>query len=386
MDSLIATPRGSAGSIGMSTPLSAREPRGGAKWGSSKDPLKAVNRNILGNLDRILSGQIAEGEVSSYAPSLAGKYNLSELSQQQSKQLMSKQEFEKARKRKEAAVKLQKLNELRKQDEALIKEKCSRLQRLRDQRCEEKLVEILSEEGFKAEANRIVFEHDDRQFKLKQDMYSQWDAEVAQRIEHQVLKFHLPVPPPEPAHFNGRARLRPSDDPLKSILRQQEEEDGFRRAADHILNTPRDQSVAEQVRRRQLIQESVAQRDKCRPMLPVPMWEQRQHYASHLGYFVQSCERGGPHHSARRMGVNAHRIDESDGVEAAGKTKSRFENKRLGMLAGTLAKEGEAWAHKRPDGRGSGAPMQDHYNYERGNDAVEAEMPVGKRIYPMLRA
>ncbi|CAK9017768.1 Retrovirus-related Pol polyprotein from transposon TNT 1-94 [Durusdinium trenchii] len=115
-------------------------------------------------------------------------------------------------------------------------------------------------------------------------------------------------------------------------------------------------------------------------MLPAPMWEQRQHYASNLGRFCQSCERGGPHQSAKRMGAGVHLVDESDGIPAAGKTKTKYEKNRVGLLEGTTAREGESKNYKRPDGHSSGAPCQDHYFYERGNEAVEREMPLGKRL------
>eukprot|EP00933_Yihiella_yeosuensis_P054882 TRINITY_DN5346_c1_g2_i1.p1 TRINITY_DN5346_c1_g2~~TRINITY_DN5346_c1_g2_i1.p1 ORF type:complete len:391 (-),score=81.53 TRINITY_DN5346_c1_g2_i1:236-1357(-) len=367
---------------GSAVSRSGSQPPQSARSAASFAPLTArESRRSNASVDSL--SQL--GAESSYGPSMAGG-RLDPIGPKENSQQLSKKEFEKARKRKEAQLKMEKLNLLRQQDEVLIKEKAARLQRQMDERCEAKLREILGSEGCKAEAQQIVGSWEERKNKKQQDMYSKWDAEVSQRVEHQVLKFHLPVPPPEPSHFKGRARLLKGDDPLKSSLRQQEDEQGFLRAADHILNTPREGNVAELVQRRKLIQESVAQRSNTRPMLPVQMWEQRQHYASSLGYFVQSCERGGPHHCARRQGTEAHRIDESDGVEAAGKTKTRWERNRLGMLTGTVAKEGESAQHKTTHGRSSAAPMQDHYHYEQGNDAVEREMPAHKRLYPMLRA
>ncbi|CAJ1367908.1 unnamed protein product [Effrenium voratum] len=85
------------------------------------------------------------------------------------------------------------------------------------------------------------------------------------------------------------------------------------------------------------------------------------------------------------MGTGVHFIDESDGVVAAGKTKDKYERNRLGVLEGTIAKEGESKNYKRPDGHSSAAPCQDHFFYERGNEAVEREMPRGKRMYPILK-
>jgi len=85
-------------------------------------------------------------------------------------------------------------------------------------------------------------------------------------------------------------------------------------------------------------------------------------------------------HTARRMGTGVHCIDESDGISAAGKTRSRLEHNLLGMLEGTLARQGEAARYKNVQGASSGAPCQDHFHYEQGNTAVDVEFPVGKRI------
>ncbi|CAE7868832.1 unnamed protein product [Symbiodinium microadriaticum] len=164
------------------------------------------------------------------------------------------------------------------------------------------------------------------------------------------------------------------------------DEEGFRKACEFVLlHSPTGGNLEAEVKRRDLIQEAVAHRESTRPMLHPQLWEQRQHYASSLGRFCQSCERGGLHHSARRMGTGVHFIDESDGVPAAGKTKTKYERSKMGQLEGTVAKEGESRGYKRADGHSSGAPCQDHYFYERGNAAVEVEMPLGKRMYPILK-
>ncbi|CAE7880385.1 retm [Symbiodinium sp. KB8] len=166
---------------------------------------------------------------------------------------------------------------------------------------------------------------------------------------------------------------------------QANDEEGFRKACEFVLlHSPTGGNLEAEVKRRDLIQEAVAHRESTRPMLHPQLWEQRQHYASSLGRFCQSCERGGLHHSARRMGTGVHFIDESDGVPAAGKTKTKYERSKMGQLEGTVAKEGESRGYKRADGHSSGAPCQDHYFYERGNAAVEVEMPLGKRMRNML--
>lgn len=303
-----------------------------------------------------------------------------------SEQALSTKEMMKAQKAKEFGLKLEKLHKLREQDAERIKERFAREQRLKDHQTELLVRAILSENGLKAEAGKLVEEYDSRMHDRKQALYGRWDAEVAQRVEHQVMKYLNSTPLNAPEHFKGRELLHPGDDPLKSLIRQANEEESFRKATEFVLlHAPHQGNLHEEVKRRDAIQDAVSRRENTRPMLPVPLWEQRQHYASNLGRFCQSCERGGSHRSAKRMGEGVHFVEESDGIPAAGKTKTKYERNRLGILEGTVAKEGQSKSFKRPDGHSSGAPCQDHYFYERGHEAVDREMPLGKRLYPILK-
>lgn len=366
-------------------PLSARESRGRITPGG--------NIGVLASAYRIASRQGSEYEFDGEATSSAasGRHPLSPRgivanSYGESEQPMTKKEFEKARKRKEAESKHQKLEELRRGDLEHMKEVAARKQRNRDLRCESMLDSILSSDGVRGETEAIVGDHEERMRHRTKDLYKKWDSEVAQRMDHAVMKFMNHEIPPLPAHFNGREQLLSDDDPLKKVFREVEAEEGFKKAAEIILTPRCFGSLRQDIARREFIEESVAKRDRCRPMLPVPMWEQRAHYASQLGYFIQSIEKGGPHHCSRRTGEGKHMIDESDCVVAAGKTKNRFEKNKMEMLVGKHAKEGQAKAYKREDGHSCGAPCQDHYSYEKGNEVVEREFPPGKRMYPMLRA
>lgn len=375
-------------------PLSARESRGRSTPGGTTSS-KLINNNVIASVDRILSRQGSEYQYDGDATSVAtsGRYG-QPLSPRgvvvsdhfgESQQPMTKKEFEKARKRKEAEVKHHKLEEIRQNDLSHMRDMAARKQRVRDQRCEDMLDSILSSSGLRVEADAIVDEYEEKIRKRNKTIYTDWDNEVAQRMDYAVMKFMNHDLPPLPEHFKGRELLHPRDDPMKKIIKTADAEEGFKKAAEIIL-TPRDGSLKEELARREFIDDNVGKREKCRPMLAVPMWEQRKHYASNLGYFVQSCERGGPHHSARRMGEGRHMVNESDGVVAAGKTKNRFEKNRMEMLVGTHAKEGQAKNYKRGDGHSCGAPCQDHYTYERGNEIVDREFPVGKRMYPMVQA
>merc|ERR1712187_473338 len=96
------------------------------------------------------------------------------------------------------------------------------------------------------------------------------------------------------------------------------------------------------------------------------------HYDLPNGRFIQGYQNEG-FRTARRMSADVHRIDESDGVQAAGKTKTKFEKHQMRMLEGNLAKEGESAKHKQPHGASSGAPCQDHFNFQQGTPIVDAE-------------
>jgi len=264
---------------------------------------------------------------------------------------------------------------------------------------------ITTDDVHRVEAARIVREEDSRQYRRKLALYNEWDTQVSLRVETQLQRFMTKVGKAagEVQPSSARERLLQSDDPTKRCLRDHRDEENFRRAADAVLKgherLDQGAKLADVVRDRELEECTVRERTNSRPVLPVELWAQQHHYASPYGYFAQGCEKSGgrPQEawlSARRMGPDAHRPDESDGVPAAGKTKfkSRLgcQHNQLGMLAGDIAMHGETVHLERCRGRGGrgvgaqGAPGQDHYSYEVGNDVVECEFPVGKRCFPGL--
>merc|ERR1719174_1342390 len=96
--------------------------------------------------------------------------------------------------------------------------------------------------------------------------------------------------------------------------REAHHEENFRRTADAIMQDGtmgrRSDQLQDVIKQRELDEAAVRNRLTCRPMFPVPLWEQRQHYATPYGYFAQGCEKGTGFHSARRMGEDMHRPDE----------------------------------------------------------------------------
>ena len=75
--------------------------------------------------------------------------------------------------------------------------------------------------------------------------------------------------------------------------------------------------------------------------------------------------------------------DESDGIPASGKRKTRFTRNSCGILEGESATRGETIKFKTNVGSSSGAPAQDHYTYDTGVRVVDNEFlkdPTDYRI------
>jgi len=265
-----------------------------------------------------------------------------------------------------------------------INERRLRSVQRRDSKFEMLMAGIASGAGFKAEVGDAIRRHEMQLQSRQQELYEQWDCEVAQRVEHQLVKRMSKELPKLAEGF--REHLQRHDDPLKSAVHSLDKESKFHQSAELVLNCP--STAREDIRRREALSEQMANRDTSRPVLPIEKWDQRQLYASPIGSFLQACnaqDEGAPgFFSTRRMGADAHRIDESDGMPVAGKTKHRHERNLLGMLDGNVAKEGESARFKTERGAGSGAPGQDHYHFERGDAIVEVEFPLGKRCFPEL--
>ena len=69
---------------------------------------------------------------------------------------------------------------------------------------------------------------------------------------------------------------------------------------------------------------------------------------------------------------------ERDGVEAAGKRRTRWALSDVGILKGEIATRGQTIQYKSDTGCSSGAPGQDHYSFPLGRKVVDTEFPLGK--------
>jgi hypothetical protein len=112
-------------------------------------------------------------------------------------------------------------------------------------------------------------------------------------------------------------------------------------------------------------------------------WGQVALQATLFGHNAQVSEQGCGFKRARRGGPNIHVPDELDGVIPAGTRKSRAGNHYdKGILQGSRAFGGETTDYYTDVGHSSAAPGQDHFTYEVGGKAVDAEFPLGKRPFP----
>lgn len=250
------------------------------------------------------------------------------------------------------------------------------------------MANIRSEDVVRVQVARTIRQHELERHARTEAVYREWDREIAQRVDVQLMKYMTRQPPALADEF--RDTILKKDDPVKRSIHDHHSEEEFRRAADSIIqgNTPRGVQAQAAMYPPSESHGPATSRALTRPVLPVEQWGQQAHYASPYGHFTQSCEQancGAGFHSARRLGDNKHMHDESDGRSAAGKTRTRFEKHCVGMLAGNLAREGEVAAYKNARGASSGAPGQDHYGFETGNAIIDAEFPVGRRCFPQLR-
>lgn len=392
-------PSGSNKSLASATPSAASKGAAlsnkGTPTAAQNAQLKAWNRGSLRSIAALLS--VSDDEDGDGGASTAGgspkepkTARTPRRDVKRSKE--TKAEYDARKRKQEHMVKHQQLLELRAADARSIQEQVERNQWDREQRCERMFEELRRNDVLRVNAEERIQRQDAADVTKRQGIYNEWDTQVYQRVEYRLQKFASAGSEPPPSLGPAaRMELHPSDDPVKRCLYQQRQEENFRRAADAIIADSFNRqsgNLQEQVRQRKRDAEAVRNRLTSRPVLPIPNWEQRQHYASPYGYFAQGCEKGTDFHSARRQGTDRHRPDENDGVQAAGKTRTRViggtELNSLGQLAGERSKQGESALIKQRHGASCGAPQQDHYRYPQGNDILDLEFPLGKRVYPEM--
>mmetsp|Transcript_40432 Transcript_40432/g.125833 ORF Transcript_40432/g.125833 Transcript_40432/m.125833 type:complete len:381 (+) Transcript_40432:51-1193(+) len=363
---------------------------------SPPQQVKALNRDILGTVASLLS----EGSILSDAGRFSSKATARRVAapqEQQRTQAMSKREHEAARRRREHSEKHRLLQAVRTDDEKRIQERLERNRQAREAKFESLMDGIYKDDSFRVEASDIIQEREAELAARRLRLHQGWEAAAAQTAVlsasrpagAQTARGSSAAPTPaggEPPRGEPRAPLsaRVAVHPGARDLRQRLAEERFHRAACLALApSPRgEQREGEQ--RRQMAEVTAAARGRSRVMLEAEAWGPADRLASPHGHLSRTRPGSSSVHTARRLGAGAHGIDESDSVPAAGKTRTRFQRNLLGMLEGSLAREGEAVRYKTAHGGSCGAPCQDHFLYEQGNAIVDAEFPSGKRTYHHL--
>lgn len=285
---------------------------------------------------------------------------------------------------------LQKLVAKRDEDQMHIREKRDRNIVLRDLKFESLLDTVLTEDDIKATVAARIRTEEDRLAQKKNRTYQKWNTQVSQSLQNQIDAHLNPCDRRTQDKLTGsktvgfrlptdKFRTRLGDvDPMKQEAYDINDEVEFRRSFVNIKKMlledekwpARDPSYVHHAKYRKPL-------GRSRPMLEPTWWGQLLLQATPYGHFSQVVETGGCVKTSLKMGDFVP--PENDGVPTAGKRRTRWERNNLGILEGGAVR-GEASRHFNNLGASSGAPTQDHYQFERGTKVTDNEFPLGKRM------
>jgi len=171
-----------------------------------------------------------------------------------------------------------------------------------------------------------------------------------------------------------------SEDPIKRELFDNAREKAFMQAAGQVLRGSRSAPELHQYDGSELVQG--LPKSRTRITTDPAIWGQVKIHGTPAGHFSQVCAAGVGFRRGKRGGADVFLPDESDNIRHAGTRKSRLTGHHdKGILHGDRANQGECAEAKQSWGRGSAAPLQDHFSFAVGNEAVKLEFPPGKRTY-----
>eukprot|EP00746_Dinoflagellata_sp_MGD_P161284 gnl/MRDRNA2_/MRDRNA2_88373_c0_seq1.p1 gnl/MRDRNA2_/MRDRNA2_88373_c0~~gnl/MRDRNA2_/MRDRNA2_88373_c0_seq1.p1 ORF type:complete len:424 (-),score=87.99 gnl/MRDRNA2_/MRDRNA2_88373_c0_seq1:130-1401(-) len=336
-------------------------------------------------------------------------------------------------------IKMAEAEERRKEDQKDLRARVEKLRQMREQRFERLTDGIFENEKLIMEAASILRSKEADDLRRKSSLYKDWDGDIYQNIADQ-LHSHL-----NPFNRNLRQELRGTKsvefqpkkdfhiscpgikDPLKRSLHATGEEDFFHRTARTVLGrNPQSMSCPDLSRtmpnfasmgspvqgtsgdpgmRASSSSSNIKVSDspfipgkttsvlfspnrvhlprgRCKPTFEQTSWGQMKLQDTLYGHFAQICEHGPGFARLIRSGDNVFIPDESDGISAAGKIRTRFGGHNdLGILKGQECSRGESSRYKNDAGSSSGGPSQDHYTFDTSGFATEVEFPLGKRMY-----
>jgi len=299
------------------------------------------------------------------------------------------------------AAKRAAIDAMREQDQRTVHEVVEAGKRRRDARFHRLLEEVEKTTPFARQTATQLHNFEKQLQRRSEKRHGAWQAAVEEPIAEQLERF-------DDDSFTARKarqqwtgvktatvkapdevftiKLDVTKDPLRRSLAAHAWEDAFDREAEAVLSATKRSPPLEQLRATTTGRASIP-RARSRPVLEPRSWGQNALQATPYGRFAQVTELGPGARLGKKAACGAggdpaaFLISEADGVEVAGKRAMLETGSPYGILEGDWAVRGEAAQFKTALGASSGAPVQDHYQYERGNAIMMAEFPVGKRHF-----
>lgn len=285
-----------------------------------------------------------------------------------------------------------KIEEMRAKDQRLIKETLGRRQEAREQRFERLIKGVTGDDVYlRSDVTELLRLHSIEKARRKAQRFQDWNTNVYESIQRQMERILNPVDRQLLQSFSGvknvdftLPHVEPiarsdnfRDNPAYAERNRHYQECLTRRKMD-ILVEPEDTAETERI-----LAGEIPIRDprhgRSKPVLEPELWDQLKLQATPYGHFAQACAEGPGFRTIVKMGN--HCPSEEDGVEAAGKRKTRWTKNDVGLLQGETAKRGQSIEHRTDLGSSSGAPSQDHYTFPQTRKATDNEFPLGKRIF-----
>jgi len=405
-----------------------------ARRKTMKEPLSTFrspsqNKDVLRVYDKACLEQGIEGEEDIKPPEITEKDKTSPDVQPPQPSVRTMKEVRMASNK----IKMADAEEKRKEDQKDLRARVEKLRQMREQRFERLTDGIFENEKLIMEAAGILRSKESDDLRRKTTLHKDWDTDIYQSVADQ-LHSHL-----NPFNRNLRQDLRgfksvefqPKKDfniscpgfkdPLKRSLNDKADEDFFHRTARTVLRRNPQSMSCPDLNRTMPSWSSMGSvdpgmrasssssnikgsdspfipsktssvlfspnqvhlpRGRCKPTFEQTSWGQMKFQDTLYGHFAQICEHGPGFARLIRSGENVFIPDESDGIAAAGKLRTRFGGHNdLGILKGQECSRGESSRYKNEAGSSSGGPSQDHYAFDTSGFATEVEFPLGKKMY-----
>lgn len=347
----------------------------------SNDPPAGLNTRR----PSVTANQPADGKVDKGKKGGSSPVSADEMEQKNDKPRLTPEERKKA----EITSKLNKVEAQRQRDLKDMVEVVEKRHERRNDRFNRILESVTGRDNLAYRTAMALRERQDHEDKRRRELHQNWDEQVFKPIAMQAYE-HM-----NPPNRNVKQMLHGSKsvgfvlpgskktlvanvdgDPNRKPVIELAKENAFHQAANAVLGKS---SSAPSL---QVMAGQVVPRARSRPTMEPELWSQGRLQGTLHGHFAQIAEQGAGFKRSKRGGTDVHVHDESDGVEAVGKRKTRsFGRNDLGILKGDTATQGECFVFRTHWGAAQGAPGQDHFTYEQGVRVTDIEFPLGKRMF-----